>query len=315
MDSNVEMARRAVESMRVAPVRQHKSVNKISLATVAWAVRYSLAATESERARAANIEVGKLAALAFAREPQELVQLGADLITWLFLFDDAIGEAPREMAESQHRQLLAKYSRVIMERQLPEDATSFHHALLDLVRRAMVLGDNEPWLDRFASDMRGYFSGCADESRHRRAQRAPSVREYRELRLRTVGTSPVFALIELGVGGILSAAEAASAEVIHARELAALLTAWVNDVYSFPKETRANDPLNLVIAIAAEQTLCAPDALARAVAIYNSDLEELEGLIQTLQRSGSPALNAYLDGLLAWVHGNRVWTRLCGRYN
>lgn len=315
MEQNVEIARNAVESMRLAPVRRHRDVRKVSQRSVEWAARFSLASNDIELAKVRSIRVGDLAAYAFSREPLPVVQLGADLVTWLFLFDDVVGEAPAHMSESEHRAVLAEYECVIRQRQVPASASCFHRALLDLVERAVVLGANEDWLARFAADMHDYFTGCANESRYRREQRSPSVADYRELRRCTVGTSPVFALIELGVSGLVPGAEMQRPDVVEARAIAALLTAWVNDVYSFPKEAAASDPLNLVITLANEYRLGIPEALEQAVEVYNLDLEELERLIDLVRASpATDALNGYLQGLLDWVHGNRIWTRLCGRY-
>lgn len=315
MEQNVEIARHAVESMRLAPVQRHRDVRKVSQRSVEWAARFSLARNDIELARVRSIRVGDLAAYTFSREPLAVVQLGADLVTWLFLFDDAVGEAPAHMSESEHRAVLLGYERVIELRQLPEAASCFHHALLDLVQRAIALGASDDWLARFALDMHDYFSGCANESRYRREQKSPSVAAYRELRRCTVGTSPVFAIIELGISGLVPAVEMQRPEVIEARAIAALLTAWVNDVYSFPKEAAASDPLNLVITLASEYRLDIPEALEQAVEVYNLDLAELERLIDQVRANpASDALNGYLQGLLDWVHGNRIWTRLCGRY-
>lgn len=315
MEQNVAIARNAVESMKLSPVRQHREVRKVAAETVEWAARFSLASSAIELARVRSIRVGELAAYTFSREKQEVVQLGADLVTWLFLFDDAVGEAPAHMGCDEHRRLLASFERVIREQRVPEQASVFHHALLDLVTRACALGADADWLSRFAHDMSDYFAGCADESQYRRSGQAPTVAAYRELRRQTVGTSPVFAIIELGVSGLVDAAEMARADVIEARGIAALLTAWVNDVYSFPKEAAAQDPLNLVITLATEYRLDVREALEQAVEVYNLDLLELERIIDEVRATRpSSALVAYLEGLLAWVHGNRIWTRLCGRY-
>ncbi|HEX6242975.1 MAG TPA: hypothetical protein VFZ61_18810 [Polyangiales bacterium] len=301
--------------MKLSPVRQHREVRRVALETVEWAARFSLAENAIELARVRSIRVGELAAYTFSREKVEVVQLGADLITWLFLFDDAVGEAPAHMTEAEHRRVLDSYARVIRDRHLPAQSTAFHHALLDLVTRALQLGASADWLARFAHDMTDYFAGCADESQYRRNGRAPSVAAYRELRRQTVGTSPVFAIIELGVSGMVDSAEMARPDVVEARAIAALLTAWVNDVYSFPKEAAAQDPLNLVITLANEYQLDVREALEQAVEVYNLDLLELERIIDEVRATcPSDALMGYLQGLLEWVHGNRIWTRLCGRY-
>lgn len=313
--ANVEMARRAVSGMRSQAVKRHKSWNAVSVETVSWAAHHQLVTNEFEISRAKSIRVGELAAFTFSREPLPVVQMGADLILWLFLFDDAIGEPPAEQSDREHQRTLQRYATVVRERRLIS-SHPFEMALLDLLFRAEQLGATADWFERFGQDMTDYFNGCVEENKHRRAHQPLSSGNYRELRRATVGTSQVFALIELGVGGIVPPHEIRKRDVIEARKIAALLTAWVNDIYSFPKELAANDPLNLVIALAVEHNFTSTmEALELAAIMYNMELEHLESQIDCIIKNGcSSQLTGYLDGLLRWVHGNRLWTKLCGRY-
>ena len=308
-------ARLAVESMRLEGVRSHAEVQRVTHETVSWATRRGLASGDAELAHVQATRVGELAAFVCEREPIEVVQLSADLITWLFRFDDLVGEARPGISTPQHRDVLRSYERVICEQRLPSAPTGFHEALLDVVERAVALGASADWIRRFALDMADYFEGCAAESEYRHAHRVPSLEAYRSLRARTVGTRPVFAIMELGVCGLVPRAEMAHLEFESARTLAALLTAWVNDVYSLPKELAARDPLNLVVVLANEHAVAIEDALELAIELYNSDLSLLERTVAQLRgQRPSIALDGYLAGLLAWVHGNRHWTKFCGRY-
>jgi len=234
MQSLTARARLAVESMRLEGVRSHAEFQQVTRETVAWAARFALTSSEAELAQVQATRVGELAAFVCEREPTAVVQLSADLITWLFLFDDLLGEAVAETNETLHREALRAYERVIYRRCLPPEATGFHEALLDVVHRAAALGASADWLARFAGDLADYFDGCAAESEYRHKQRVPSLEAYRSLRARTVGTRPVFAIIELGVCGLVPREQMARHQLQHARVLAALLTAWVNDVYSRP---------------------------------------------------------------------------------
>ncbi len=313
--ANVELARRAVGGMRQQPVQPHDSWENVAYASVRWAKHHRLVTSELEASRARAIRVGELAAYTFAREPLPVVRMGADLILWLFLFDDAVGEPPTTQTDLEHEWTMERYSTIVRERRAIT-SDPFEVALLDLLSRAEQLGATADWFHRFALDMTDYFAGCVEESKHRRAQQTLPSNNYRNLRRATVGTSQVFALMELGVGGIVPAHEMRTADVIEARKIAALLTAWVNDIYSFPKELAANDPLNIVIALATEHGLTrTEEALEFAAIMYNFELEYLETLIDgILVNDVSPQLREYLSGLLLWVHGNRLWTKMCGRY-
>lgn len=314
MGVTVEMARRAVESMRARPITLHPKSESIAQRCVEWARTHQLVADDLEAARARRIRVGELAAHTFTQETEEVAQLGADLILWLYLFDDAIGERPDSMDEAEHRAVLQTYSDTVASRALPLDPSPFHIALMNLASRAVALGANADWLRRFGEDLDGYFCGCADETRWRQAGDVPDIQGYRDLRARTVGTRPVFAVMELGRCGLGSGEEMDDPRVREAREIAALLTAWVNDLYSFPKEHAAGDPLNLVNALSKQYRISLEDALDQGAQVYNLDYDQLDEKIEALRSGGSDALVLYLDALTDWVDGNRAWTRLCDRY-
>jgi hypothetical protein len=307
--------RGAASRMRQLPVVMHPHAPAFGSQAIGWARSRSLVGAGGETSRAAAIRIGELAGLVFARERRdEVIRLGADLMLWLYLFDDRMGEAPAELAPGEHREILGTYERVVRKRALVDRPGPFHVALLELVRRAERLGATDDWLERFAGDVAAYLSGCAEETPYRRANVTPSVDDYRRLRARTIGTPQVFALIELGRSTVVPAEEMRRPDVVEARRMAALLTAWVNDIYSYPNELAAGDPLNLVIALAGNR-LRPDEALAEAVELYNAELADLERIVEGIRASdGSRALATYLDGLLDWVHGNCAWTELCGRY-
>lgn len=311
---STDLIRSAAERMRAGPVLPRTSADRISQAMVDWAASHGLLRDAAQRERAQAIQVAQLAASTFTRHVEQVVQLGADLILWLYLFDDAIGEADPDLDLALHRKRLGGFERLL--RSEASDASGpFAAALVSIRERATDLGGGRDWHRRFADDMADYFAGCFDEAVYRRAGVTPNVRVYRALRAQTVGTSAVFTIAELGEGRQPSREEMDSPRVVEVRRVAAQLTAWVNDIYSYPKEVALGDPMNLVAALARAHDLDPADAVTEAVAIYNTDLERLDSLVGAIQRRfASPALQRHLDDLVAWVHGNRAWTHQCGRY-
>ena len=65
---------------------------KIASANAAWAKSFGLVSDDLSIARLAAIRCASCAAHTYANAPEAVVQLGADLITWLFLFDNRYGE-------------------------------------------------------------------------------------------------------------------------------------------------------------------------------------------------------------------------------
>lgn len=277
-----------------------------------WALDTRLVDDES-LASLAKIRCGSFAAHTYGDAPREVVELGACLIAWLYLFDDQVAEGHGLESVTALRARFVDYVFLLHLRVLPRDLSPFHAALLDLMHRASDLGATHEWRARFAASMSDYFDGCARELPYRMRGEPPSIADYVSIRSSSVGAYPVFDLIELGAGLTLSDAEARTLRP--ARQLAAQLCAWVNDIYSYPKERADGEPLNIVKVIEHERGCGPEDALDEVVQWYNRDVERLERMV-----AGDPVATAcertraYLDGLRRWVHGNRQWTNMCGRY-
>src|SRR5690606_27051330 len=263
--------------------------------------------------RLAAIRCGSFAAHVYPTADEDLVQLGADLIAWLFLFDDLYGEGRSDENPTTLGDRCRGFEGVLRTGELPRQANAFHRALLDLRERALARADRS-WPERFANAMAAYFHGCELELPHRLAGVPPDPLEYRRIRALSIGAYPVFALIELETG-LLTRGEEDLPLVQEARLTAALLCAWVNDIYSYPKEQRDQEPLNLVATLAHHYALRPEEAVTAAVKVFRTDLAILEHQLESIQNEPvSPTVIEYVRGLERWVRGNSAWTGLCGRY-
>ena len=309
----VGFARTSTHHMHSGPVHVHQDVSEIGRANVAWARCFGLVSNTADTAQAAAIRCGSFAAHTYSQASREVVRLGADLILWLYLFDDRVGEGHDIASVEALRSRFAAYEQIIKDRRLPADPSPLHTALLDIVERAVRLGATSVWIDRFRKSMAAYFEGCALELPHRQMGTPPPVAEYTYIRSQSVGAYPVLDLIELNSDGFLTDSDFVQLKLI--RYTASLLCAWVNDVYSFPKEMNDGEPLNIVAAIAHERSLDSEQALLEAIELHNTDYEQFLEMVDEARR-GMPStyVQSYLAGIVDWVHGNRKWTQLCGRY-
>jgi hypothetical protein len=126
----------------------------------------------------------------------------------------------------------------------------------------------------------------------------------------------VFDLIELTLERTLEPAMIAKQGFWRLRDMAAILCAWSNDLYSFHKERGEKDPHNLVSVLKRERRLTDDEAFVEAVALYNADLEMFERALEgySLAPSTQRLEVQYMRGLCDWVYGNHQWTRLSRRY-
>jgi len=300
-----EAARRASERLHHDPVQRHFSSDLAETATRLWARRFELI---DDPDRLHRISCGSFAAHTYPRASVELVELGANLIAWLFLFDDRHGEGkalPEMVITFERCEAVIREGRV--------SADPFSRALADLRERAVRLGASDDWLAGFAESLGRYFSGCVLEFPHRMQNRPPTLSTYRQLRCWSIGAYPVFDLIELAEGAPSYQARFRLGEL---RFLGALLCSWVNDIYSHRKEQHDCDPLNLVTVLARERSLDIEDAYDAAVDLYHEDLGKFSSACEALIGVGdvNDIDRSIARGLADWVHGNCAWTRTSGRY-
>jgi len=309
--------RRLVESsaelVQTPAVEPNGHLDAAEAQTLRWALHHGLVSPGKEEARFAAIRCGSCAAHTYPRASAEVVELGANLIGWLFLFDDAYGEWSGEIVALETT--LQTFEPLLFHGELPSEPLSFHLALADLRQRLLALGGRE-LVQRFAYSMRRYFEGCFLEFPYRKTGRSPSLSVYRSLRRWSIGVLPVLDLVELTLVHPLEAAMAGKESVWALRDRAATLCAWANDLYSFHKERDDRDPHNLVSVLMRERHLPIEDAFTDAVRLYNADLAAFERAILgfTIAPSTSTLEVAYLRGVCDWVYGNHQWTRESRRY-
>lgn len=280
--------------------------------SVDWIRRFELAEAPAVWAKMACTRPAMLASRCYRSATFEALVLGADLIAWLFLFDDQQGEGPDivEMAA-----LCDEYEGVLATADLPPHPAPLHVALADLRERMLRLS-GPSWCERFCSSMRMYFDGCLLEVPYRRSGRSPSFRNYRLLRSWSIGTFPVLDVIEPALGFTLPDEVVTSPTWRELRELTVQLCAWTNDIYSFNKECDERDPINLVQVIRRENGLPAEDAHREAIRYRQAELARFRVLRARHDgRADTSSIErAYSAALEEWIHGNAAWSGSTHRY-
>jgi hypothetical protein len=282
--------------------------------SVAWAVHFGLVNGSQAISKVRGIRCGSCAAHVYPEASAEVVSLAAKLITWLFLFDDAVGEGRNVHDTRELMETFVSYERLLRTGDLGVNPTGFHAAILDLRESCIQQRATAEWLERFADSMSLYFKGCILEFPLRRAKVVPSLAEYRRLRAWSIGMPPVYDIIELGMNEVLTNEESCCPGLGSLREQAALLCAWVNDVYSYNKEKKDGDILNLVGVLMKEMKLSEPEAFVAAAEVFNMDLAQFDDQLTQLEASAPLRVVRYAHGLRDWIRGNFSWTGTSLRY-
>ena len=268
-----------------------------------WVARFGLVTDEASALRFSLMHCGRFAAHVYCRAAPIIVELGADLIGWLSLFDATYGEWYGDI--KQLEAALQTFEQVLFRNELPEAPTAFHHALVDLRQRIGTEG-GDTMTRRVAYSMRRYFDGCLLEFPYRTTGRSPSLSVYRSLRRWSIGALPAFDLIELTLARPLDATMTNKESFWRLRDAASTLCAWANDLHSHYTGRDGNDPHNLVSVLRRERNAPAEQAFADAVRLYNADLGAFERALEgyTLAPSTTRIEVAYLRGLCDFIYGN-----------
>jgi hypothetical protein len=313
-----ELTQRAANKMHSREVTRSPVERELDLESLRWAREQGMVIDDLSEKRLLGVECGAFAYCSYPSGSREMMRLCADFVAWLFLFDDRYCEE-FDADVTVLRSFFRDYESM-MRGAGTRPVEPYQAALFDVRERAIAAhGADRRWVDRFAADLETYFEGCAGEAPFRKENRFPSVSEYRELRLGTVAARPLFDLIELATGYLDDVPElsdpAKAEKFASARVAASLCFAWINDVFSYRKESAAGDPLNLVAVLKNQYSLSAEEAFEAAVNVFRDELSVLEEQSALLREGGlSPTLDRYLTGLEDWLHGNLAWSSTCARY-
>ncbi|MQT05231.1 Camphene synthase [Streptomyces jumonjinensis] len=159
------------------------------------------------------------------------------------------------------------------------------------------------------------FVAMAQESNwHMRKEIAP-VWEYLGSRQANSFT-PCLTLIDIVDGYELSHDLYSHPPVRRAVKLAGLITVVVNDLHSTLKESDAGVyQFGVREAIAAEEGCSYQEAHAQGVRLHNDLMAAFDDQCRDLMRCATPQLGLFLNGLEAWLAGNREWHRTSARYH
>ncbi|QGN47742.1 terpene synthase family protein [Micromonospora sp. WMMD558] len=298
------------------PAGPHVETARLEGQSIAWAQRFGLI-TSGHRLRRAD--AAGLAGRACPGGPVERVRLLADLITWLFVMDDAcdedgLGASPTRLAPTVAVLL------DVLDRQgdpgaaQPTGAGPLGDALDDLCRRVRQLGPPGLLL-RFTSQVRDYLLALLWEAANREHGRVPLLDEYVQMRRHTGAVQPSFTLTDLAAGGLPGPGRRADPALVALDLLAADLVCWCNDLFSYGKETRdTRDAHNLVTVLVEGSGGDEAVALRAAADRFNGALAAYLAADSALWATGDDVLRTVLRNRRAWIRATYDWSRTAARY-
>lgn len=256
-------------------------------------------------------------------DPDALV-LSLELISWYFYFDDPLdAAAPGDAAWRQVDRMVA----LLATGELPSAPTGCERLCHRYLSRARALCSSNPSWVRFANQCAAWVASIRPLHRGL-ATEIPSVARYKELRVINVGILPLFTVNEIISNLSLTRDFLASELVRRLGELAALVVALVNDVYSYERESRQGTQWNSL-----ELRRMKAGTLAQAYEEHLADLRsmvsEMQHIEQLLALQGEIGISMdpsdamfrarreqsrYVQGIKDIVVGNMLWSQADSRY-
>lgn len=296
------------------PPAIHPQHAELDARTAVWAQAHRIGSDELRR-RLVQHEIGTFAARVMPHGREEVVQLMADFVLWLFGVDDGcceeddLGRRPGELAGTLQRLL-----RVAQNPEAPlllDDPLA--GGLRDLRARVDKYGTGSQ-AARWVGHLREYFFSVVWEASHRRAGTVPSLTDYTLMRLYDGATTVVFPLLEMAHGYELQPYERDYRAVRAAEEMASFVITWDNDILSDHKERAGHGYYLNVLRVLEADGLTPQEAMTTAIAQRDRVLVAFVRLADHLSAVGSPQMRQYIAGLRHFIRGSQDWGITSIRY-
>jgi Terpene synthase family 2, C-terminal metal binding len=299
----------------------HPAVNALIEHTLEWASTRGLLPDEPEAAVKARSH-GMLAARCYPTASYVRLAIISDFINWL-LSDDACenlslnGASPQEV----HAFLKQIYAVIGLPDTQREEGFSgaepFQEALREIWSR-IVQASIPQWRNRFTRHVANYIEGCVWEASNRHVGQMPSRAVYQSMRSHTSGMYLFWDFIEFAGDFLLPDAVVEHPMVAELARTANIVVAFVNDIFSLPKESSKGDIHNIVLVLQQEESLTREEACLRAVELHDAHVRHycaLETLLPSFGAQIEQHLARYCEGLRIWMRANYDWSTVTPRYN
>ncbi|KAB1908861.1 terpene synthase [Micromonospora sp. AMSO31t] len=301
------------------PARRHAAVELVAGESAGWVVDLGLIDTPAGLRRLAGAHPVELAGRACPDATVADLRLLADLISWLFVMDDAcdedgLGASPTRLAPTVAAllEVLDRHGDPVAP--APTGAGPLAVALDDLCRRARDRR-RPALLLRLVSQLREYLLALLWEAANREHRRVPGVAEYVQMRRHTGGARPSFTLTDLAQPHVPGPDRRAEPALAALDALAADLVCWCNDLFSYDKERATGpDAHNLVTTIAGEAGRGEEAALRAAATRFNESLAAYAERDAALAATGDEGVRAFLTTRRNWIRATYDWSRAATRY-
>jgi len=304
------------------PARRSPDADRAVADHLDWPRALTMITTDEAARRHAKGNYADLATYFYPAATGPDLDLGVDLMSWFFLFDDLFdglaGKDPDEAAR------LVDAVTAVFDAPLDATAPLISRGLADLWRRTGE-GMSAQYRVRAIRHWRDYLNGYVDEAAAREVTGALDADTYFAIRRRTIGVLPTVDMAERTSRCEVPKRMYESATMSAMLQIATDVNVLFNDIVSLEKEIAVGDPNNMVLILMRENDWTSERSIAHMGTEVRTRIDQFLLLEAVLPRVyDSLGLDAderdrtdrfRLDGLRTVIRGSYDWHRSSGRYD
>ncbi|MFC7615507.1 hypothetical protein ACFQV2_20405 [Actinokineospora soli] len=304
------------------PARSSPDAERARADHLAWPRALGLITTDAAAERHRRGDYAGLAARFYPAATGADLDLGVDLMSWFFLYDDLF-DGPAGDDPAAAARLVAAVT-AVFDGPLPDDAPLIARGLADVWRRTCA-GMSADFRIRAARHWREYLAGYVDEAEGRDRSGPYDADTYLDIRRRTIGVLPTVDMAERTSRCEVPKRVHDSAVMTAMLRIAIDINVLFNDIASLEKEKARGELNNLVLILMREHGWGQARSIARIQDEVRTRVEQFL-LLETLLPDvcASFGLDAderdrtdrfRVDCLRTVIRGSHDWHRSSGRYD
>jgi pentalenene synthase len=304
------------------PARRSPDADRAVADHLDWPRALTMITTDEAARRHAKGNYADLATYFYPAATGQDLDLGVDLMSWFFLYDDLFdGPAGKDPVEAAR---LVGAVTAVFDEPLDASAPLISRGLADLWRRTCA-GMSADYRVRAARHWRDYLNGYVDEAAGRGATGAHDSDTYLAIRRRTIGVLPTVDMAERTSHCEVPKRMYESATMSAMLRIVIDVNVLFNDIASLEKEIAVGDPNNMVLILMRENGWTRERSIAHMRNEVRTRIDQfllletvLPGVYDSLgldadERDRTDRFRA--DGLRTVIRGSHDWHRSSGRYD
>ncbi|MEU7631801.1 terpene cyclase [Nocardia sp. NPDC049220] len=266
----------------------------------------------------------RLAAWTYPYATGAELDLMADWMGWFFTFDDILDDTENGCDQYFATETAATINSIYtgVRSSPPSDELRPYFAAMEDLWRRTTDGMPADWCRRLASDMVEYVNSYRSQALINASRCTLDEPSYRTHRLISSAVYVSLDIGEVASGNLLPESLLVHPYIRIARKAATNVVAWVNDLYSAPKELSLGDLCNYLAVLQHQDGLEVEYAANRVsrhvdtqIARFHDASRHIHSqLLPQLRAEDRQSVIAMLDTCACWMSGNVAWSMETARY-